>query len=158
VSPGISLAGTIHDIGKICLPGEILCKPGKLSKLEFALVQSHAESGWSILKDIDFPWPIAEMVRQHHERMDGSGYPQGLKGDAILPEARILAVADTVDAMMSHQPYRPALGLEAALGEISNNRARLYDSAVVDTCVTLLTQDGFALAPAWAVKPFERKI
>lgn len=147
---GLYLASTVHDIGKICLPAEILCKPGKLSKLEFALVQSHAEAGWNILKNIDSPWPIAEIVRQHHERLDGSGYPQGLEGSEILLEARILAVADTIDAMMSHRPYRPALGLEAALAEINNDHPHLYDPKVVDACTALLKQGGFQFSQAGA--------
>ncbi len=141
---GLYLAGVIHDVGKIDIPSEILNKPGKLSKLEFQLIQQHAQSGYDIVKGVDFPWPIAEMVRQHHERLDGSGYPQGLAGDAILPEARILAVADVVEAMMSHRPYRAALGIEAALAEIEQGKGRLYDPAAVEACTALFRQDRFS--------------
>ncbi|MGA2711740.1 MAG: HD-GYP domain-containing protein [Bryobacteraceae bacterium] len=140
---GIHLASVIHDIGKIGIPAEILSKPSKLSRIELALIQEHAEAGYLILKDINFPWPIAQIVRQHHERFDGSGYPQGLKGDDILIEARILAVADTIDAMISHRPYRPGLGVEMALQEILRNKARLYDPVVVDACITLFRREKF---------------
>lgn len=129
---GIRAAGMIHDIGKISIPAEILAKPSKLSDIERALMESHVLTGYEILKDIIFPWPVAEIVRQHHERMDGSGYPQGLKGDEILLEARIIAVADVLEAMSSHRPYRPALGIQMALGEIIKNRGVLFDAAVVD--------------------------
>ncbi len=121
---GLYLAGIVHDVGKIDIPAEILSKPGKLSKLQYQLIQMHAEAGYDIVKGVDFPWPIAEMVRQHHERLDGSGYPRGLTAEAILPEAKILAVADVVEAMMSHRPYRASLGIEAALAEIERARAR----------------------------------
>jgi HD-GYP domain-containing protein (c-di-GMP phosphodiesterase class II) len=131
---GLYLAGIVHDVGKINIPAEILNKPGKLSKPEFQLIQGHVQAGYDIIKGVDFPWPIAEMIRQHHERLDGSGYPQGLKADEILKEAKILAVADVVEAMMSHRPYRPALGLDAALSEIEKNKSRLYDPKVVDAC------------------------
>jgi HD-GYP domain-containing protein (c-di-GMP phosphodiesterase class II) len=141
---GLYLAGIIHDVGKINIPAEILNKPGKLSKLEYQLIQGHAEAGYDIVKGVDFPWSIADMVRQHHERLDGSGYPQGLVGEAILPEARILAVADVVESMMSHRPYRAALGIDAALAEIENGKGRLFDPAAVDACITLFRQKGFA--------------
>lgn len=140
---GIYLAGIVHDIGKIVVPAEFLSKPGKLSDLEFALIKGHAEAGYNILKEVDFPWPIAEAVRQHHERLDGSGYPQGLTGDAISPQGKILAVADVVEAMMSHRPYRAALGIDAALTEVETNKGRLYDSAAVDACVALFRGKGF---------------
>ena len=140
---GIYLAGIIHDVGKINVPAEILNKPGKLSKLEFQLIQEHAQAGYDIVKGVDFPWPIAEMVLQHHERLDGSGYPQGLKGDAMLAGAKILAVADVVEAMMSHRPYRPALGIDAALAEIEKGKGTLFDPAAVDACVALFRQSGF---------------
>jgi PAS domain S-box-containing protein len=142
---GLYLASIVHDVGKVTIPAEILNKPGKLSKIEYALIQEHAEAGYNVLKGIDFPWPVAEMVRQHHERLDGSGYPRGLKNDAILPGAKILAVADIVDAMMSHRPYRPALGIELALAEIEKSRGQLFDPAVVDACTTLIRQKGFRL-------------
>jgi len=119
---GIRIAGVIHDLGKISVPAEILSKPSKLNEMEFNLVKDHPLNGYGILKDVDFDWPIAEIVYQHHERLDGSGYPRGLKGEEILLEARILAVADVVEAMASHRPYRAALGLDAALEEITANR------------------------------------
>lgn len=133
----IHLAGLVHDLGKIQVPAEILSKPGKFTGIEFSLIKIHPRAGYEILKGIDFPWPIADMVLQHHERMDGSGYPQGLKGDAILLEARIICVADVVEAMSSHRPYRPGLGLEVALEEITRNRDRFYDPQVVNACLTL---------------------
>lgn len=140
---GLDLAATIHDLGKISIPAEILNKPGRLSSIEMQLVKTHAEIGYEIIKDIDFPWPIAEMVRQHHERLDGSGYPRGLKGDEILLEARIIAVADVVDAMSSHRPYRPGLGLEAALQEIARQRGITLDADVVDACLGLFREGAF---------------
>lgn len=142
---GIHMAGTIHDIGKISVPAEILTKPGKLTELEYSLVKTHPRAGYDILKDIEFPWPLAKAVLQHHERMDGSGYPEGLKGEAILPEARILAVADVVEAIASHRPYRPARGIEAAIEEIYKNRLILYDSNVVDACIKLFREKGYKL-------------
>ena len=134
---GIYLGGLIHDIGKIAVPAEILSKPARLSDLEFNLVKIHPQVGFDILRHIEFPWPIAEMVLHHHERLDGSGYPQGLKGAQIIPEARILAVGDVVEAIASHRPYRPALGLEAAIAEIRRCRGTLYDEAAVDACAIL---------------------
>jgi putative nucleotidyltransferase with HDIG domain len=141
---GLYLAGIIHDVGKINIPAEILNKPGKISKLEYQLIQGHAEAGYDIVKGVDFPWPIADMVRQHHERLDGSGYPQGLAGEAILPEARVLAVADVVEAMMSHRPYRAALGVDAALAEIENGKGRLFDPEAVDACIALFRHKRFS--------------
>ena len=142
---GIKMAGIIHDIGKIAVPAQILTKPGVLTDLEFNLIKTHAQVGYDILKTIDFPWPIAQMVHQHHERMDGSGYPQGLSGKDILLGARILAVADVVEAMASHRPYRPALGIDKALDEISRNRGVLFDPEVVDACLKLFTEKEFNL-------------
>ncbi len=139
----LRVAGLLHDVGKVYVPSEILSKPGKLSELERDLAKAHASAGYDIVKAIKFPWPVDEMVRQHHERMDGSGYPRGLKGDEIMLEARILAVADTVEAMMSHRPYRAALGVEKALDEIVQNKGVLYDETVVDTCVLLFIEKGF---------------
>ena len=127
---GIVMAGNIHDIGKISVPAEILSKPGILTEIQFALIKAHPKTGYEILKGIDFPWDIARIVLQHHERMDGSGYPQGLCDDDILLEARILAVADVVEAMTSHRPYRPALGVENALEEIVSKKGVLYDPRV----------------------------
>ena len=140
---GIRIAGTIHDLGKVFIPEEILSKPGKLNEYEFRLIKLHSQAGFDILKGIEFPWPIAQIVYQHHERMDGSGYPQGLKGEQILIEARILGVADVVEAMSSHRPYRPALGIAAALEEIEKNRSILYDPDVVSACLTLFREKGF---------------
>ena len=142
---GIYMAGLVHDIGKISVPGEILNKPGRLSRLEFGMIQGHPQIGHDILKTVEFPWPIAPIVLQHHERINGSGYPQGLTGDQILIEARILGVADVVEAMASYRPYRPALGMNEALEEISQNRGTLYDPQVVDTCLRLFTEKGFVL-------------
>jgi putative nucleotidyltransferase with HDIG domain len=139
----VHLDAAVHDIGKIALPVEILVKPGQLSEMEMELLKPHAELGYKILKSIEFPWPIAEIVLQHHERMDGSGYPQGLSGDEIIMEARILGVADTVEAMASDRPYRPALGIEKALEEIQGKRGVLYDPAVVDACTDLFVKKGF---------------
>ena len=134
---GIRMAGIIHDIGKLSVPTEILAKPTKLTNLEFSLIKVHPQSGYEMLKDIESPWPLAEIVHQHHERINGSGYPRNLKGDEILIEARIMAVADVVEAMASHRPYRASLGIETALEEIDKNRGILYDEVVADACLTL---------------------
>jgi PAS domain S-box-containing protein len=142
---GIHMAATIHDLGKISVPSEILSKPTKLKKMEFDLIKEHSQSGYDILKDIDFPWPIARMVLEHHERMDGSGYPRNLKGDDILIEARIIAVADVVEAMASHRPYRPGLGIDAALAEIEKNKGTHYDNTVADACLKLFREKGYKL-------------
>jgi len=138
----IRMAGAIHDIGKLSIPPEILTKPTKLTQVEFALVKEHSRSGYDILKNVDSPWPLAQIVHQHHERMNGSGYPRGLKGDQILLEARVLAVADVVSAMVSHRMHRPALGIEAALEEIEKNRGILYDADVCDACLRLFREKG----------------
>jgi putative two-component system response regulator len=143
---GIHLAGVVHDIGKIQVPAEILVKPGSLSNLEYMLIKAHSQNGYDLLKTVDFPWPIAQIVLQHHERLDGSGYPQGLKGDQILLEARIISVADVVESMTSHRPYRPSLGIDAALEEIERNRDKLYDPMVVDACIKLFREQGYTLA------------
>jgi putative nucleotidyltransferase with HDIG domain len=142
---GLRLGGVIHDIGKIAVPAEILTKPGRLTEIEFDLIKTHCRVGYEILKSIEFPWPIAQIVLQHHERMDGSGYPLGLGGEDILLEARILGVADVVEAMASHRPYRPALGIEKALQEISENRTTLYDPEVVDACLKLFREKGLKI-------------
>jgi PAS domain S-box-containing protein len=141
----IRTAANIHDIGKIAIPSEILSKPAKLTALEYNLIKTHAQSGYDILKDIEFPWPVADVVLQHHERLDGSGYPQGIKGTNILLEARILAIADVVEAMSSHRPYRPAKGIEAAMEEISSNKGVLYDVDAVDACLKLFQEKGYTL-------------
>lgn len=140
---GLRVAGLLHDVGKVYVPSEILSRPGRLSELEKGLVKSHAEAGYNIVKTIKFPWPVNTIIRQHHERIDGSGYPGGVKGEAIMLEARILAVADVVEAMMSHRPYRPALGVDRALNEITSNRGILYDEKTVDICVSLFREKGF---------------
>ena len=140
---GIRMAGVIHDLGKISIPAEILSKPGKICQPEYSLIQFHPQTGYDILKGIDFRWPVAEIVRQHHERMDGSGYPNGLTGDHILLEARIIGVADVIEAMSSHRPYRPALGVTRAFHEIRQNRGRLYDPNVVDATVRLFAKKEF---------------
>ncbi|MFQ5862395.1 MAG: HD domain-containing phosphohydrolase [Candidatus Brocadiales bacterium] len=140
---GIRVAGRIHDIGKIAVPAEILSKPGSLTETEYNIIKTHPQVGYDILKEVEFPWPVAQIVLQHQERINGSGYPLGLSDDEILLEARILGVADVVEAMSSHRPYRPALGIGKALEEISKNRGVLYDSKVVDICVRLFTEKGF---------------
>ncbi|MBA4396441.1 MAG: hypothetical protein C0394_03540 [Syntrophus sp. (in: bacteria)] len=142
---GIRMAGVIHDIGKLSVPAEILSKPAKLTEIEFSLIKEHARKGYEMLKDVESPWPLAEIVYQHHERMDGSGYPKNLKGDDILIEARIMAVADVVESMASHRPYRPALGLNSALEEIEKNRGTLYDADAGDACLRLFREKGFQL-------------
>ncbi len=141
---GLHLAGVVHDLGKISVPAEILAKPGKLTPIEFMLIQGHAQAGYEILKDIEFPWPIATIVWQHHERFDGSGYPRGLKGEDILLESRIMAVADVVEAMASHRPYRPTLGIDVALQEIERGRGIKYDPAVADACLKLFREGRYA--------------
>ena len=145
---GIRMAGSIHDIGKLSVPADILSKPTKLSDIEFSLIKGHSQKGYEMLKDVESPWPLAEIVYQHHERIDGTGYPRNLKGDEILIEARIMAVADVVEAMASHRPYRPALGLHAALEEIENNSGTLYDADAVDACLKLFREKGYRLAEA----------
>jgi response regulator RpfG family c-di-GMP phosphodiesterase len=140
---GIRMAGIVHDIGKICVPSEILCRSGKLTEIEFSMIKIHPQAGYDILKTIEFQWPIAKCVLQHHEKMNGSGYPSGLSGDNILIEARILCVADVVEAMAPHRPYRPALGIDKALEEISKNREILYDPDAVDACLSVFTEKRF---------------
>jgi PAS domain S-box-containing protein/putative nucleotidyltransferase with HDIG domain len=140
---GIRVAGLLHDIGKILIPAEILNKPSKLTEVEFAIVKTHAMASYDILKSIEFPWPVAQIVIQHHEKLNGSGYPSGLKGDEIIMEARILCVADIVEAMSSHRPYRPALGIDVALGDMLTNKGVLYDPNAVDSCVKLFREKGF---------------
>ena len=147
---GLRVAASIHDIGKISIPAEILSKPTKLTDLEFSLIKEHPKQGYQMTKNVESPWPLAEIVYQHHERMDGSGYPRKLKGDEILMEARILAVADVVEAMASHRPYRPALGLPTALAEIENNKGMLFDTDAVDACLRLFRGKKFLLMTGWA--------
>lgn len=142
---GIRFASMIHDIGCLSIPSEILGRPGELTSSERSIVQSHVHVGYEIIKDIDFPWPVAQMIRQHHERLDGSGYPAGLTGDQIMFEARIIAVVDVIEAMLSDRPYRPALGLEATLKELHDNRGSKYDDRVVDVSLRLFTEKGYTL-------------
>jgi PAS domain S-box-containing protein len=145
---GVHLAGVVHDVGTIRVPAEILVKPSRLSDLELAMMRLHCQAGYDVLKNIDFPWPIARIVLQHHELLDGSGYPLGLKGEEILLEARILGVADAVEAMVSHRPYRPAVAIDAALAEIVMGRGTKFDPRVVDACLRLFREKGYVLPAA----------
>jgi putative two-component system response regulator len=140
---GLHMASVIHDLGKITVPAEILSKPGQLSGLEYELIKSHVQAGYDILKQIDFPWPLAEIILQHHERMNGSGYPNGLRQEEILLPARILSVSDVFETIASHRPYRPSLGLQRAMDEIRDNRGELYDNRVADVCLALIEEDRF---------------
>ncbi len=142
---GLKLACIVHDVGKINIPAEILSRPGQLSKAEFELIKQHPVSGYEILKGIDFPWPIAQVVLQHHERIDGSGYPEGLHESDILLEARIMAVADVIEAMASHRPYRPGLGVEAALSEIEEKSGKQFDPVIAETALRLFREKDFRL-------------
>jgi putative nucleotidyltransferase with HDIG domain len=142
---GVQLAALIHDIGKLAIPQELLNKPGRLSQSEFEMIKTHTRVGYGILKDLKFPWPIARMVLQHHERINGSGYPYGLQGLDILLEARILSVADVVEAMSSNRPYRPAIGADLALEEIQQNKYILYDANVVEACLKCFADHQFNL-------------
>jgi PAS domain S-box-containing protein len=142
---GVRMAGSIHDIGKLSVPAEILVKPTKLTNNEFSIIKEHSQTGYDLLKGVESSWPLAQIVYQHHERMDGSGYPRNLKGDEILMEARIMAVADVVEAMASHRPYRPSLGIDAALAEIEKNKGIFYDDAVADACLRLFREKGYQL-------------
>ena len=143
---GLRLASLIHDIGKISVPAEILAKPGRLSVVEFNLIKQHSQAGHDILATIEFQQPVAQIVMQHHERLDGSGYPQGLLGEEIMQEARILAVADVVEAMSSHRPYRPALGMGPALAEIREGAGARYDAEAAAACLRLVEEQGFAFS------------
>lgn len=140
---GLRMASVIHDLGKITVPAGILAKPGRLSGLEYELIKNHVRAGYDILKQIEFPWPLADIILQHHERLDGSGYPQGLKGSEIMLPARILAVADVFETIASHRPYRPSLGLQRALDELQGNSGNLYDAEVVAVLVRLVGEDRF---------------
>lgn len=142
---GLRMAGLLHDLGKIKVPADILTKPTRLSTAEFDLIKEHPVSAWEVLRLLDFPWPVATIVRQHHERLDGSGYPDHLKDGEILQEARILGVADVVEAMASHRPYRPALGIETALAEITRGRGTIYCERTADACLAVFREDGFVL-------------
>lgn len=151
----LRVACSLHDLGKVSVPLEILSKPGKLTDIEFSLIKTHPQAGYDILKPLKFPARINQIILQHHERMDGSGYPQGLKGNKILLEARILGVADVVEAMCSHRPYRPALGLDQAFAELRRNRGKIYDPEVVDVCLKLYDEAALAARPA-AVPAMDR--
>ncbi len=142
---GLRVAGDLHDIGKITIPTEILTKPTRLTPAEYELMKGHPVASFDVLKSVDFPWPVAQVALQHHERLDGSGYPQGLRGEDILLEARIMAVADVVEAMSSHRPYRPGLGIEKALTEIERGRGLLYDPTVVDACLKLFREQKYVI-------------
>lgn len=148
---GIYVAGLVHDVGKVAVPSEILSKPGELSQYEFNIIKAHSQVGYEILQKIDFPWPVTTAILQHHERLDGSGYPSGISGEEIILEAKILGVADVVEAMSSHRPYRPSLGLGSALAEITTNRGVLYDPQVVDACLSLLEKNETAFEQIMAV-------
>jgi len=140
---GVRMAAMIHDLGKISIPAEILSKSGKIIDIEFRMIQNHPQAGYDILKGIDFPWPLAQIVLQHHERLDGSGYPFGLSGRDILPEAKIIAVADVIEAMASHRPYRAALGIDKAITEVSTKKGTAYDQDVVNASIHVITKRGF---------------
>jgi response regulator RpfG family c-di-GMP phosphodiesterase len=142
---GLRMAAVLHDLGKIAVPAEILSRPGRLTPLEYGIIQNHPQYGYDILKKIEFPWPLATIVLQHHERVDGSGYPQGLKGEEIILEARILAVSDVLETIASHRPYRPSLGVNHAIFELRENRGRLYDRDVVDSCMEMLSSGVFKM-------------
>jgi PAS domain S-box-containing protein/putative nucleotidyltransferase with HDIG domain len=142
----VRITALVHDIGKIGIPTELLVKPGKITDAEFQVIKTHSEIGYEIMKNVDFNWPVAGIIRQHHERLDGSGYPLGLKGEQILPEARIIAVADVVEAMATHRPYRPALGVEAALAEIEGGKGGRYDPACVEACLRLFREQAYHFA------------
>ncbi len=139
----IRLAASVHDSGKVSVPAEVLTKPRRLSDIEYELIRRHSQVGYEVLSTIDFPWPIARIVLQHHERVDGSGYPAGIAGDEIALEARIIGVPDVVEAMATYRPYRPALGIDAAIAGISQNSGVLYDESVVKACVRVIMERGF---------------
>jgi len=142
---GVRMSGVIHDLGKISVPAEILSKTGRITKAEYMIIKTHPQVGYDILKDIEFPWPVGQIVLQHHERMDGSGYPDALSGKDILIEARIMAVADVLEAMASHRPYRPALGIDIALEEIAKNKGVFYDTEVAEACLRIFSEKQFKL-------------
>ena len=143
LAKGVRVSGLLHDVGKVAVPAEILSKPGKISQYEFNIIKTHPQVGYGILKRVEFPWPVTQAILQHHERLNGSGYPEGISGEDIIIEARILGVADVVEAMSSHRPYRPALGLDSALAEISRESGILYDYKVVGACLRLFQKNEF---------------
>jgi HD-GYP domain-containing protein (c-di-GMP phosphodiesterase class II) len=140
---GLMMAAFVHDVGKILVPADILSKPGTLTEAEFTIIKEHSQAGYNVLSKIDFPWPIADIIIQHHERLNGSGYPFGLFGDEIMLEAKVLAVADVVEAMVSHRPYRPALGIDKTLEEITQHIGLLHDGKVVEACIELFQHKAF---------------
>ena len=144
---GLRMASVLHDLGKITVPAEILTRPGQLNDFEYGIIKNHVQAGYDIIKNIEFPWPLADIVVQHHERINGSGYPQGLVGDQIMFEAKILAVADVFETISSHRPYRPSLGLSRALEELSANKGKLYDDAVVNACLLMMEEKRFEFKP-----------
>ena len=141
----IRMGAGVHDVGKICVPAEILSKPGRLTDAEFSIVKSHAQVGFEILSRVELPWPLAKIAYQHHERMDGSGYPNGLAGDELVVEARVIAVADVLEAMASHRPYRPSLGMEKACDEIAAGAGTKYDQDVADACLAAVRAGAICL-------------
>jgi putative nucleotidyltransferase with HDIG domain len=145
---GLRMASVLHDLGKITVPAEILTRPGQLNELEYGIIKNHVQAGYDIIKKIEFPWPLAEIVMQHHERIDGSGYPRGLVGDEIMLEAKILAVADVFETIASHRPYRPSLGINRAIEELNVNKGILYDKGVAAACVLLMEENRFEFQPA----------
>ncbi len=151
----MQMAAIVHDIGKIYIPSDILSKPARLTEVEFQFIKTHPRGGYDIVKGIDFPGAVAEWVLQNHERMDGSGYPSGLKDNEILLEAKILAVADTVEAMASYRPYRPSLGIDKALEEISDKKGKLFNESVVDACLRMFREKGFNFADETVGQPFK---
>jgi putative two-component system response regulator len=153
---GLRMASVLHDLGKIAVPSEILTRPGQLNDLEYGIIKSHVQTGYDILKKIEFPWPLADIVMQHHERLDGSGYPNGLNGDEIMFEAKILAVADVFETIASHRPYRPSLGVNHAMEELATNKGILYDKDVVAACILLMEEKRFEFEPA-SFRPASRK-
>ncbi len=145
---GLRMASELHDLGKIAVPSEILTRPGQLNDLEYGIIRSHVQTGYDILKKIEFPWPLADIVMQHHERLDGSGYPNGLKSDEIMFEAKILAVADVFETISSHRPYRPSLGVNRAVEELLTSKGILYDEDAVTACISLMEEKRFEFEPA----------
>ena len=145
---GLRMASELHDLGKIAVPSEILTRPGQLNDLEYGIIKSHVQTGYDILNKVEFPWPLADIVMQHHERLDGSGYPNGLNGDEIMFEAKILAVADVFETISSHRPYRPSLGINCAIEELLTNKGILYDEDVVKACISLMEEKKFEFEPA----------
>jgi putative nucleotidyltransferase with HDIG domain len=155
---GLRMASVLHDLGKITVPAEILNRPGQLNDLEYGIIKNHVQAGYDIIKKIEFPWPLAEIVMQHHERIDGSGYPRGLSGSQIMLEAKILSVADVFETIASHRPYRPSLGINRAIEELSVNKGVLYDEKVAEACILLMEENRFEFQPAAFRKSVKREV